>query len=369
MSHFCQLKISKKIQETDNACSFLLDIPESNSEDFKYVPGQYLTLKVQVNGEELRRAYSIFTAPFDDSLGFTVKRVPGGKVSNYLIDNIHEGDNLEVDTPQGKFTLEVNHDLKRDHYFVAAGSGITPIISMIRSVLENEPMSHVYLLYVNRNEDGIIFNDTLNKLAENHSGQFFLRHILSQPEMQKSKGLGGLFGKKTSNWKGWKGRIDASVLQRFFDDNPSRSNDDAYYLCGPGGLIDSTQKFLETKGISKTRILREFFTNPDQEIKAGADPVASTTGDCEAEVTLNGETFTLTVPSGKTVLEAIMDLGKDAPYSCTSGACSTCMAKLSEGEVAMDACFALDDDEVASGFILTCQSRPKTSKIKLNFQA
>ena len=269
-------------------------------------------------------------------------------------------------SPQGKFIVETQHDLQRDHYFFAGGSGITPIMSMIQSLIEEEPMSSVYLLYCNRNEESIIFKDRLDALADNHAGQFTIRHILSQPG-GKSKGIKAIFGKKNDKWKGWKGRIDNSIVQKFLDENNTKSGNNNYYLCGPGGLIESVESYLKASGVDSSTINREYFTNPDQKVDTDSTNLENDS-DCKAEVTLNGETFSAVIPSGKTVLEALMEMGKDPPYSCTSGACSTCVAKISEGEVAMDVCFALDDDEISSGYILTCQSRTKTNVIKIVYE-
>jgi ring-1,2-phenylacetyl-CoA epoxidase subunit PaaE len=363
---FHGLRVASKVFETADSASFLLEIPENLKDVYKHKSGQYLTLKLEVNGEELRRAYSIFTAPFEDRFGFTVKRLKGGKVSNFLIDHVNEGDSLEVMEPEGKFILDATHNLQRDHYFISGGSGITPIMAMIRTVLEEEPLSKAYLLYCNRNEDAIIFEKALESLEEKYKGQLVVLHNLSQPKKQKAGGIKGLLGKKSTSWTGWKGRLDAGKLQRFFDEHPTITKDDHYYLCGPGGLIEMTEDFLTTRGIPEDRIHKEYFTTSDLEPKAKA---SGDTTECVALVTLNDEEFEVVIPKDKTVLEAILDSGKDAPYSCTSGACSTCVAKVTEGEVEMDACFALDDEEIKQGYVLTCQSRAKTSKLKVIFES
>lgn len=364
---FHSLKISGKINETSDSASFLFEIPEELKEAYSFQAGQYLTVKVQINGEELRRSYSIFTAPGEDDFGFTVKRLKGGKVSNYLIDNFSEGDSMELMTPEGNFTLTANPAAQRDHYFISGGSGITPVMSMIQTVLEEEPMSKAFLIYCNRNEDSIIFKNKLQKLENKYAGQFILRHVLSQPSTEKASGIKGIFGKKVSSWDGWTGRIDAGKLQLFFDENESHSGEDHYYMCGPEGLIQTTENYLSNKGISSDRMHKEYFTTADVSEEQKEQNISSSEA-CTAEVSLNGENFTVEIPSDKTVLEALLDMGKDAPYSCTSGACSTCVAKVSEGEVEMDVCFALDEKEVADGYILTCQSRAKSSNLKLKFE-
>lgn len=362
---FNKLRVAKRIQETDQAVSIVFQQPEDGSYAFR--AGQYITVKFDVNGQEQRRAYSIFTPPETSEFGFTVKRVQGGIVSNHIIDTIKVGDEVEVMSPEGKFVVKPMVQAVRDHYFFAAGSGITPIMSMIATLLEKEPLSTIYLLYANRNENSIIFKETLEQLSENHKGQFHLTHILSQPVQEKAGGLSGLFGKKAKpNWKGLRGRVNGKILSEFFQEFPSKSGNDLYYLCGPSGLIDIVETTLMGRDVAKADINKEYFT-------VETDPNAAATSgagvSCQAEVKLNGETVTLNIPTDKTVLDALIDLGKDPPYSCTSGACSTCVAKVTEGAVDMESCFALDDEEVEDGYILTCQAKCTTPTLKLDYDA
>ncbi len=364
MSGFNTLKVSKKIQETADSCSFLFDIPSELSDAYKFTPGQYLTIQLDINGEETRRAYSIFTSPLEDKFGFTVKRVAKGKVSNYLIDNISEGQEVMVHTPEGKFVVYADPAQQRDHYFFAGGSGITPVMSMVKTIMEDEPLSTCYLLYANQNQESIIFRSELEALAEKHENQFILEQILAD---EKTKGgiLGGLFSKKKpqSSWRGMTGLVNKKVLSDYMDRHPSKSNHNLYYMCGPARYMDIIQSYLEGSGVDKAQIKKEYFTSAGTESTAAGGSM-----DSIATIELNGETFTATIPADKTILEALLDQGKDAPYSCTSGACSTCVAKISNGKVEMESCFALDDEEVADGMILTCQAKCQTPEISIKFE-
>lgn len=365
---FNKLKIEQKIMETEDSCSVILDIPSAVKDQYNFKPGQYLTLKLDINGQEVRRAYSIFTAPDANQFGFTVKRVKGGLVSNHLIDKLGVGDEMEVMTPEGKFTVVTEHQNNRDHYFFAGGSGITPIMSMISSILENEPMSTCYLLYASRNENAIIFKKQLEALTQKHEDQLHVNHIISQPHVEKAGGIKGLFGKKSSpTWRGMKGRVNSDILTRYMEDFPSRTGKDVYYLCGPGGMIEIVERFLINNGAESVQIKKEYFTAGESKSTGAATTTAS--GVTSAQVKLNGETITVDISPDKTILDALIDLGKDPPYSCTSGACSTCMAKVIEGEVDMEVCFALDDDEIKDGYVLTCQALCKTPKLVLDYES
>jgi ring-1,2-phenylacetyl-CoA epoxidase subunit PaaE len=273
---------------------------------------------------------------------------------------------VDVMTPDGRFHTDLHDENKKNYYLVGAGSGITPLMSILKTTLEKEPMSFVHLLYGSRNEDEIIFKNQLDTLARRYEGQLMVEHILSQPKLEKSKGLGGLFSKGKPTWDGKIGRIDGKVFQKFTEENPPRHKQSEYFLCGPGGMIDSVEKMLLASGVDKKNIHHEYFT---------AAPTATPTGStgdvvAGAKLTayLDGRKYETTVTKGKHLLFAVIDAGGDAPYSCTSGACATCMAKVTKGTVKMDACYALDESEIKQGFILTCQAHPTSEEVEITYE-
>jgi ring-1,2-phenylacetyl-CoA epoxidase subunit PaaE len=363
MADFHKIKVAEVIAETDHCVSILFDIPEDLKADFEFTAGQYLTIKASIDDEEVRRAYSIYTAPHEDQLGVSVKIVEGGKMSTYLNKQVKKGDVLEVMRPDGRFTLITLQDTQRDHYFFAAGSGVTPVMSMIKSMLEQEPKSTAYLLYGNKDEDNIIFKDKIDYLKEQYEGQIVVEMTLSQPKTEKSGGIMGILGKKKTSWNGQKGRIDSAKVARFVQENPPKSVHAEYYICGPGAMIETVQTTLMGNGVDKSNIHQEYFTSTD----GGDSGVSQAADGAKLIAKLGGKEIQLTVAKNKSLLDTMLDAGHEAPYSCTSGACSTCMAKLTKGTVEMEACFALDDDEIADGYILSCQAHPTSTEVEVDF--
>ena len=361
---FHPLTVKNIKQETADAVSVSFEIPQDLKEEFKYKQGQYLTLRFMLDGAEQRRAYSMSSSPVEQDITVTVKRLKGGLVSNHINSNLKAGDTVEVMKPEGRFFTPLDASQRKTYFLFAAGSGITPIISIAKTTLEQEPQSSVALLYGNRNEDSVIFKEELEAMTQKYRGQFTYTPMLSQPHKQKQGGLTGMFKKAKINWGGKTGRIDKAAVNTFLEECESIYVKNAdYFICGPGQMIDAVEQALMGSGIEKTRIHTErFFTESQADSAAPANASGAT-----VVATLNGEAHTIEVPKGKSILDAMIDLKMEPPYSCTSGACSTCMAKKTSGEVEMEVCYALDDEEIKEGYILTCQSHPTTAKVEINF--
>jgi ring-1,2-phenylacetyl-CoA epoxidase subunit PaaE len=303
------------------------------------------------------------SSPTEGVCTISVKRVANGLVSNHIYNSLKIGDLVEVMPPQGRFTPPLSIGQSKTYFLFGAGSGITPLFSILKSILEEEPMSQIKLLYGNRNEDSIIFKSELDFLERKYKGQIEVEHILSQPKIEKKGSW--LFGKKTTSWTGKIGRCDAKVVSAFLGANPITTKDGAeYFICGPESMMMTIENVLKTRNVEQKRIHVEHFLSASN--TNNANNVSKGEG-ARLTVHLNGKRLDFQMEAGKTVLDTLVAHKVDVPYSCTAGACSTCMAKITKGEGKMGACFSLDPEEIAEGYVLTCQLRPTTETLEITY--
>lgn len=356
---FHDIKILNIKPETPHASIVSFDIPYELSEAYRYLPGQYLTIEVEINGKKVRRAYSICTRR-GEPLSIGVKKVDGGLMSNYLNNDARVGDTVRLMTPMGNFNHDPQPFKQKRYVYVAGGSGITPMMSIIKSTLPIEKNSELVLMYFNRNEEHIMFRQELEELAGQHPN-FKVIHNLDDAQ---------------PGFPGHIGRFSLEVAENLFnqhvfpDTMPTH-----YFMCGPSGLMQITDDFLKSKGVNIERIHKEFFTapltpEPDVVPEGGAMEVFDAPLE-EAEVSfkLDGEEYNMTYKGEDSILEAALDNDIDAPYACQIGACCTCRAKLTEGKVVMADRESLSDSEIEEGYILTCQSKPLTKKLVYSYDA
>jgi ring-1,2-phenylacetyl-CoA epoxidase subunit PaaE len=363
MSQTYEISLTGKRNESSDAYSLHFNIPEELSNAFQFKAGQYLTIEAIINGNKIRRAYSISSRIDEMPISIVVKRVEKGLMSNHLIDHVSVGDKLNILAPEGRFIIRPEFNNQKQYFFFAAGSGITPIMSMIKTILEFEPKSEISLLYGNRKQEDIIYESELSKLAELYKGQLHLYFTLSKPP---KSGLSGLWKKKKDGWDGLKGRIDPEMVKTVLESHLKPKLEAQYYVCGPGEMIPVVKKSLQNLSVEDNNIHIEYFANPDQEGAAKSIDLKNITS--KLTITLEGQTIESEIKSEETILNHLIKLGFDPPYSCTSGTCSTCMAKVKKGSVKMDACFALEDSEVKDGYILTCQSHATSEELEVTYE-
>ncbi|MCG3166299.1 MAG: 1,2-phenylacetyl-CoA epoxidase, subunit E [Bacteroidia bacterium] len=354
MAKFHTLKVAEVRRETAEAVSIAFDIPEAVKPEYTYIQGQYITLKIQLNGEEVRRSYSVCSSPLvNEPLRVAVKQVKDGRMSTYLNTQLKAGDMLEVMTPMGSFHSAMNAANKKNYVLFAGGSGITPMLSIIKTVLIAEPQSTLVLLYGNRDEASIIFKTELEKIVADNKSRVKMVHVLEHSQEAE----GSLF----------RGIMLPEKVKALIENYVGFNLDNEFFICGPGPMMRNVESTLLELKIAKERIHLEYFT-----VDAGAAPAqpAPEIAELESSVTviMDGEETTFELSSkGKSVLDAAMDAGVDVPFSCKGAVCCTCKAKVLEGKVQMDKNFALTDKEVEEGFILTCQAHPLTEKVLVDY--
>ncbi len=349
---FYNIKVQEINKETSDTVSVTLDVPENLKEHFSYKHGQYLTFKQTIKSEELRRSYSLCSSPKTDSaLQVAIKEVEGGKFSTWANNELKVGDVLEVMTPAGNFYTDVEAGQKKKYVLYAAGSGITPILSIIKTILSVEAESEVVLVYGNRSKSSIIFNDALNDLVATSSGRFKRIDVLSR-ENTSDPIFSGRIGKEKC--------IELDLKQSKLLDA------DEFFLCGPESMIMDIKGWLESNNIAKENIHFELFTTPVAAAEKTVDPNAEVNS--HVTVIMDDEEFEFDLSSkGDSILDASVDAGIDAPYSCKGAVCCTCKAKVVEGSARMEMNYALDDKEVEDGYILTCQAHPTSVKCVVDY--
>ena len=359
MIHFHSLRVKKVEKETDDCVSITFDVPQELKEIFHFKQGLTLTIKKIFGGEEIRRNYSICSSPFDNKLQVAVKKAEGGLFSTFANDELKAGDSLEVEPPTGKIYTELHPEQKKNYVAFAAGSGITPVLSIIKTTLLTEPKSSFTLVYGNRTKNSIIFKEDLEALKDKFIDRFRLYHILSREKSDAEINYG---------------RIDVAKLELLFSKLIDLKTCDDFFLCGPEEMIFCIKGYLSGRGVAADKIHFELFTVPGQKQSAAShQPLAiqENTGPiAKVSVKLDGILFDFELSyEGQSILDAALQQGADLPYACKGGVCTTCKAKLTEGEVEMDVNWGLEPDEVAAGYILTCQSHPKTEKVAVDFDA
>ena len=353
MSKFHTLKVADVVRETADAVSIAFEVPGNLKQEYKYKQGQYLTLKFNINGEDLRRSYSICSSPFEENeLRVAIKKVKDGRVSSFINDKLKAGDSLEVMVPMGNFHTELDASNKKNYVLFAGGSGITPMMSILKSVLKAEPNSTVTLLYGNNDEASIIFRKQIEAIAAAHPNRLKVVHVLCNPTEQCSPLLTGLMTKEKN----------IELVKNFVN----TSADNEYFICGPGPMMDNVVAALKELKTNEAKIHIEYFTSPVSAEDAQKAATPSAAG-ATASIILDGDQHEVVLEADETILEAALRIGLDAPYACQGGSCCTCRALLEKGQVEMAVNYALSSSEVKQGYILTCQSRPKTPNVVVNY--
>ncbi len=354
--HFHPLKIAEIVPETAEANSIRFEIPPELRDAFAFKAGQHLTLRATIDGDEVRRNYSLCTAPDDQDWMVTVKRIGGGLFSNWVGDRLEAGDTIDVMVPHGSFTTEFDADNRRHLVAIAGGSGITPVLSLIKTLLSKEPQSRFTLLYGNRDSSSVIFLEALAGLKDKHLERLEIFHFLDAEE-QDIELFNGMLDRA---------RCDEAISALI----PDAADVDGWFICGPGPMMDSAEGALLDRNIPKDRIHIERFTadRPPEAVSREMAQLQTQAEGVSVSVTLDGRTRKVPFTAGN-ILDSARASGLPAPFACKAGVCATCRAKVTKGKVEMAARYGLTDEEVAAGYVLTCQSVPLGDGVAVDYDA
>ena len=357
-THFHQLAVKEVYRETADCIAVVFDIPPDLQETFAFTQGQNITVKAMVDGEELRRSYSICSSPLENKLRIAVKNVAGGKFSSWANQYLTKGSLMDVLPPTGKFFTLLNAGNKKNYMAFAAGSGITPVLSIIKATLATETGSRFTLVYGNKDRASIIFKEELEALKNKFINRLAVHYILSREKTDAPLN---------------EGRIDAAKCAIIFQHLVDLKSCDAFFLCGPEAMIFCVKDYLLEKGIEKNKVHFELFNVPGEK-KAGNESLKAEEKivfegkQSNVSIKLDGIAFNFNLSyNGAAILDAALKLGADLPFACKGGVCATCRAKLLTGNVYMDNNYALEPDEIANGYILTCQSHPRSEHVSIDF--
>ncbi len=345
MSSFHKLNISEIRQETPEAVSILFNVPAEMKPQYAFKAGQYLNLKLTLDGQKIRRAYSICASPESGELRIAIKAVKNGLFSQFANTQLKTNQTLEVGIPEGNFTFEPQTNRQKNYAAFAAGSGITPTISIIKSVLASEPQSSFVLVYGNKTPQNTIFAAELHQLQQQHVGRLFIHNVYSQTKTDDS-----IFG-----------RIEKSTVNLILNNKHKEKEFEKFYLCGPEAMINAVSDVLKEHNIPEKNIKFELFTTTTTEKAIQA------TGHTTVTVMVDGDEATFEMSAKQTILEAALKNSIDAPYSCQGGICSSCLAKITQGTAEMKKNSILTDSEIAQGLVLTCQAVPTSASIYVDY--
>lgn len=356
MPKFHPLTVSDVRKETDDTVSVAFDVPEELKSSYQFIQGQYLTLKATIGGEEVRRSYSICRSPLDNELRVAIKKVDGGKFSTYANQHLQVGHILDVMTPLGRFYTQLDPEQEKHYVAFAAGSGITPVLAHMRTILQTERKSRFSLIYGNKRTGSIIFKEEIEDLKNEYMERLRVFHVLSREQNEVPL----LFG-----------RIDNEKCNLFLKYFIEPNDIDEVFICGPAPMIESVRTELEAAGVDKKKVHFELFASPQQlaQQQEGQQGKESRKNiQAKVQIILDGVSTMFEMESEDTnILDAALKHGADLPYACKGGVCATCRARIEEGTVEMDVNYSLEPDDLERGFVLTCQAHPTSDHVVVNF--